>query len=140
MARLQSPRPRLTVSVGVCRMPRLLMRVSGVVQGVGFRPHVHALATRCGLSGFVRTGGDGVRIEVEGDEDALRRFQIELTERPPASSRIIAVAAEELSPTGGCGFFVAPSRDPAGGLSFAPADVATCDDCLAELFDSADRR
>ena len=116
------------------------MRVRGVVQGVGFRPFVHALATRCGLTGFVRNEGDWVLIEVEGEPEAIRDFRTALTEHPPAVARIADVSAEEVTPTGGSAFVVEPSRDPAGGRSFVPADVATCDECLAELLAPADRR
>ena len=121
-------------------MNRLLIRVSGVVQGVGFRPFVHALAGRYALSGFVRNEGDGVRIEVEGPPDAVARFRDDLSKRPPEGALVAEIRIEELPATGQRGFAVVPSRDPVGGLGFAPADAATCPECLAELFDPSDRR
>ena len=73
-------------SHGGLRMVRLRILVSGLVQGVGFRPFVRALAVRCAVSGFVRNEGDRVRIEVEGEAEAVRRFRAELTDRPPAAA------------------------------------------------------
>src|SRR5262249_1496335 len=104
------------------------------------RPFVHALASRCGLSGFVRNEGDAVRIEVEGEPDALQHFQIELKEHPPPGARIAKVLTEEIPAERTRGFVVEASRDPDTERSFAPADVATCAECLAELFDPANRR
>lgn len=121
-------------------MIRLQLRVRGIVQGVGFRPFVHALAVRSGLTGFVRNEGDWVQIEVEGAPEAVLRFRTELLESPPNAARIAEVLTAELVPSGGSKFHVEPSRDPPGGRSFVPADVATCAECLAELVNPADRR
>ena len=69
-------------------MDRRAIAVSGIVQGVGFRPFVIDLATRFGLNGFVRNQTGGVLIEVEGESDSLDRFLGELTSRPPPLARI----------------------------------------------------
>jgi hydrogenase maturation protein HypF len=69
-------------------MPRRAITVSGVVQGVGFRPFVHQLASRLGLQGFVRNDSDGVIIEIEGQTVALDRFLAELTIQPPPLARV----------------------------------------------------
>src|SRR5256885_188270 len=92
-------------------MTRLMIRASGVVQGIGFRPFVHALAGRHGLSGFVRNEGDGVRIEVEGPPEAVARFRAELAERPPEAAWALGVVTEEMSPQGDRAFTIEPSRD-----------------------------
>ena len=120
---------------------RLRLRVDGVVQGVGFRPYVYRLANALGLDGFVLNDARGVLIEVEGDADAVERFLFRLPVEAPRLARIEGLAAEDVQPTGAeSGFAIAPSAG--GGRPDAPVapDTATCDDCLRELFDPADRR
>jgi hydrogenase maturation protein HypF len=117
---------------------RRRLRVRGVVQGVGFRPYVHRLATRCGLAGFVSNEGDTVVVEVEGLEAAVEAFAVALTAEAPPLARIDSVASERLPAVGERDFVVARSR--AGRSALVPPDVATCDACLAELFDPSDRR
>ena len=78
---------------------RQAISVSGVVQGVGFRPFVHALATRLGLSGFVRNQMGRVHIEVEGELQSLERFARELRAGPPLA-RIATLSAEHVPPVG----------------------------------------
>jgi hydrogenase maturation protein HypF len=69
-------------------MDRRAIAISGIVQGVGFRPFVHDLATRLGLHGFVRNQAGGVLIEVEGEQGFLDRFISELESKPPPLARI----------------------------------------------------
>ncbi len=114
--------------------------VTGVVQGVGFRPFVYALATRLGLSGFVRNQVSQVEIELEGTAAALDAFVAELTTHPPALARIDAVASAALPPGGEPGFRISPSSDGAPGEVRIPEDVATCQLCLEELFAPSNRR
>jgi hydrogenase maturation protein HypF len=127
----------------MCRGSRSLERrriqVTGVVQGVGFRPFVHGLAHAHGLSGFVLNNGDGVVIEVEGTDAAIDAFVAGLRTRPPSLAQVEDVAEEPIAVVGDEAFTIASS---AGGARAAliPADVATCDACLQELFDPADRR
>jgi hydrogenase maturation protein HypF len=118
---------------------RRRFRVRGVVQGVGFRPFVHGLAERNRLGGFVLNDDGGVVIEVEGDAAALEAFAAALREDAPPLAHVEAVTAESLRPRGDEGFEIAASRQ-SGGVAVVPPDVATCDDCLRELFDPADRR
>jgi hydrogenase maturation protein HypF len=121
-------------------MARRVIAVSGIVQGVGFRPFVHELAARLGLAGSVRNDTGGVHIEIEGAPEALDRFLSELTSRPPPLAQIAAVQVAEAPPRGERGFHIEASAvEPAGSVFISP-DVATCDECLAELFDPADRR
>ncbi|MBI4867114.1 MAG: carbamoyltransferase HypF [Candidatus Wallbacteria bacterium] len=114
--------------------------VRGVVQGVGFRPFVHELAGRLGLSGWVKNLGSEVRIEVEGDEAGLDEFVKELTRSAPPLARIASVECEERAALGARGFVIESSSAHEGGTVLLPPDVATCDDCLRELFDPGDRR
>jgi len=123
----------------VARAERRRVRVHGIVQGVGFRPFVYGLARRHGLTGYVLNDGAGVLIEVEGPADRLEAFAIALAGEAPPLARVEGVAAEPLAPVGDAAFMIAESRATARGAAI-PADVATCDDCLRELFDPADRR
>jgi hydrogenase maturation protein HypF len=118
---------------------RRRIRIRGVVQGVGFRPFVHRLATRHGLGGFVLNDGDGVVVEVEGPEDAVDGFARALVEEVPPLARVASVESERIAARGERAFAVAASV-AAGGTALVPPDVATCDACLRELFDPSDRR
>jgi len=108
-----------------------------VVQGVGFRPFVYRLAREHGLAGYVLNDGDGVLIEVEGTE--LDGFAAELVSRAPAIAAVDSVTAEALALLGETTFRIVESV-PHGRSALIPPDLATCDECLAELFDPADRR
>ncbi|WNF00746.1 carbamoyltransferase HypF [Streptomyces luomodiensis] len=130
---------RGVTAVGHQRPVRRLVVVGGVVQGVGFRPFVHALATGLGLSGQVANGPAGARIEIEGGPDAVAVFCHRLTADAPPLAEIASVATAELPSTGGTGFTIAPSTT-GPGRTLVPPDAATCDACLAELADPADRR
>ena len=113
--------------------------VSGVVQGVGFRPFVYALASKLGLSGSVGNDSGGVTIEVEGPAAAVSEFRHRLSTEAPPLARIDAVTVERLNVHGGTGFDIMESQAGAGRTLVSP-DIATCDDCLAELADPSDRR
>lgn len=119
---------------------RVRIRVEGIVQGVGFRPHVHSLARRLELSGWVGNDGLGVFIEAEGVPGAVARFQEALREQAPPLAAIHRVTVAAISARGDRGFHIAASRSGDQRVTLIPPDVATCDDCLAELFDPADRR
>jgi hydrogenase maturation protein HypF len=121
-------------------MDRRAITVSGVVQGVGFRPYVYGLASRLELSGFIQNRTGGVLIEVEGESFSLDRFLDELTFRPPPLARIDEVRWSPRRPHGDPLFRIEASESDSEGPIFIPPDVATCDDCRAELFDPGDRR
>ena len=113
--------------------------VTGVVQGVGFRPFVHRIAAELALSGFVGNAAGEVFVEVQGDADAVAVFADRLVAQAPPLARIAAVV-ESARPLGGeAGFAIVPSRGGAG-VTPIPPDVALCADCLRELFDPTDRR
>jgi hydrogenase maturation protein HypF len=114
--------------------------VRGIVQGVGFRPFVYALARRHGLSGTVRNDAEGVRIEVEGAPDDLERFMRVLEEDPPPLAMVESVFWQPLAPLGDEEFRIEESREGLRRQALVSPDVATCDDCLAELLDPTDRR
>jgi hydrogenase maturation protein HypF len=122
----------------VCRSR---VRVTGTVQGVGFRPYVYRLAGELGLGGYVLNDAHGVLIEVEGEAEAVDGFLARLPSEAPPLAVLERIAVEEGAvATGERGFEI---RDSVGGdVPDAPVtpDAATCEDCLRELFDPADRR
>ncbi|MEU9860578.1 carbamoyltransferase HypF [Streptomyces sp. NPDC047971] len=114
--------------------------VRGVVQGVGFRPFVYALATGLRLSGHVTNTTDGVVAEVEGAAEDVAAFCARLASDAPPLARVESVEAAEMTVSGGSGFTIVPSRQGGAVRTLVPPDTATCVDCLAELADPADRR
>ncbi len=114
--------------------------VRGIVQGVGFRPFVYALAQRHGLSGLVRNDAEGVHIEVEGLPEELDLFLRGLGEEAPPLAVVDAVAWHTLSTLGETDFRIEESREGVRRQALVSPDVAACDDCLAEVFDPSDRR
>ncbi len=119
---------------------RTLVRVEGVVQGVGFRPFVYALATRLGLAGHVGNDARGVFVEIEGPQAQVGDFLSALERDAPPLARIDRVSTTPVKPNGAAGFSITAS-DPRGQRSaLVAADSATCEDCLRELADPADRR
>ncbi len=121
-----------------------LVRVSGIVQAVGFRPFVYRLAREMGLDGRVRNTAGRVEIEVAGTPAELERFAARIREEAPPRARVESVVAEPLAadaiPDAGSGFRILESIAEASTERLFPPDIATCDDCLRELFDPADRR
>src|ERR687895_1771849 len=114
--------------------------VRGIVQGVGFRPFIYALARRHALSGLVRNDADGVRIEVEGAPEDLERFVRVLEEDPPPLAMVESVFWQPLATLGDREFRIEESREGLRRQALVSPDVATCDDCLAELLNPTDRR
>jgi hydrogenase maturation protein HypF len=118
---------------------RRRLRITGVVQGVGFRPFVHGLASRQGLGGFVLNDGAGVVVEAEGEPESLDAFTTAIAAEAPSLARIDRLVADSLEPRGEREFRI--ERSAAGqGPALVPADVATCGECLRELLDPANRR
>jgi hydrogenase maturation protein HypF len=120
-------------------MERRRYRVRGTVQGVGFRPFVYRTATQHGLTGYVLNDGDGVVVEAEGSRSSLESFGASLRDDAPALAVVDAIAVEALPPAGTAGFEIVASV-ATGATAVVPPDIATCDDCLRELFDVRDRR
>ena len=119
---------------------RVRARVSGTVQGVGFRPHVFRVATTLGLGGQVMNDEHGVVIEVEGPPERVEEFLGRLATEAPPMATVEGLATEERPATGEREFeIVASERSGDPDVPVTP-DAATCDACLSELFDPADRR
>jgi len=115
-------------------------RVRGQVQGVGFRPYVYRLARELALSGRVWNDAGGVRIEIQGTSPAVAAFAARLPSDAPGLARIDRVETQLLDPApNGSSFTIDVSVGGPASAAITP-DIATCPDCLAELFDPGDRR
>lgn len=143
-------------------MPGVRIHITGIVQGVGMRPFVYREAVAHGIAGWVLNAGDGVHIEAWGTEADLAGFVRDLAAHAPAASQIDGVRVEEIAGgavDGGaartelgavCGaatddepdaaFRIVASEDETAHTTLVSPDIATCPDCLRELFDPADRR
>ncbi len=114
--------------------------VEGIVQGVGFRPHVHRLARALGLSGFARNVAGGLVVEVEGGRERVGEFVECLERNAPPIAVIESVQTETLDPVGDEEFAIISSSDASEGEIYISPDVAICADCARELRDPSDRR
>ena len=116
------------------------IHVEGIVQGVGFRPFVHSLANRLGLAGFVANDPAGVTIEVEGGGAEIAEFISTIHNGAPPLAVVEHVAYEDAPSRGERTFEIVHSRDAGDRRALISPDIATCADCLCEIFDPADRR
>ena len=121
------------------------IHVTGIVQGVGMRPFVYREAMAHGICGWVLNAGDGVHIEAHALSESLDEFVAALSEHAPAASRVEHVEVVDLAPgdwnaANEQGFRIVASQDQTAHTTLISPDIATCDDCLRELFDPADRR
>ena len=119
---------------------RLRVELHGAVQGVGFRPYVYRLATGLGLAGWVLNDAAGVFIEVQGPAARLEEFLQRLPLERPARSLIQSLDAVWLAPAAYSGFEIRHSETAGPKTVLALPDIALCPDCLAEVFDPANRR
>ena len=119
---------------------RVQICVEGIVQGVGFRPFVYDLATKNGLTGFVRNDTAGVIMEVEGERLALDSFLRALRDRSPPLARVERIVCDALLPKDESGFSISKSQSVDEWRVFIAPDVSTCEECLKELFNPRDRR
>ena len=121
-------------------LARCRARVTGVVQGVGFRPYVYRLAYEEDLGGWVLNDSSGVLLEVEGPAEAVERFLARLALEAPPLAEIERVDVEAAAPLGDAQFTIVASAAGRSPNAAVVADSATCADCQAELFDPSDRR
>lgn len=120
---------------------RVRMQVRGIVQGIGFRPHVYRLAQAIGVSGWVCNASDSVVIEVQGTPLQLQRLRDQLTGELPELARIDSLLEQPLSTIAGePAFEIRASQTTSGPSSLVPTDLAPCSDCVRELLDPSDRR
>ena len=120
---------------------RVRIVVRGAVQGVGFRPFVYNLAIGLKLGGEVRNTGEGVRVEIEGDAGAIEEFQRRLTRELPPLAFISHLHSEIVSPCGGGEREFTIQESLGGGThAWILPDIATCAECIQEIFDEHSRR
>jgi hydrogenase maturation protein HypF len=125
---------------------RRRLRVTGTVQGVGYRPFVYRHAVDLGLTGWVRNDSAGVLIDVEGEEDVIEALQRLLVHEAPPLARVTSVTAEAVvddagsGRAGAAGFEIVESDDAGLPAAAVSVDTATCDDCMAEVLDPGNRR
>lgn len=130
------------VAITVLFMPRRLLRITGTVQGVGFRPHAVRLARELSLTGLVGNDASGVWCEIQGEEAAVDAFTRRIVSDAPPLASVNELGSSDLPIVAGeHGFTVATSASGSSpATAVVPPDVAPCDDCLAELRDPGDRR
>ncbi len=119
---------------------RLRLIIRGAVQGVGFRPFIYRLASELGLKGWVNNSAQGVFLEVEGPEPRLQEFLLRLESEKPPRSSIQSLEAAWLDSSGYSSFEIRES-DPGGPkTALVLPDIATCPDCLRDIFEPENRR
>lgn len=137
---MMQPKEPTALSISPKPVVRQRLTVTGVVQGVGFRPFVYGLARRHGLAGFVGNDSGGVFIEVEGTVTAVTHFHHDLIHQPPPLAHIEQVTVDWLPAQGNHDFVIVHSQAQATANTLISPDICLCDDCLRELFDPANRR
>jgi hydrogenase maturation protein HypF len=118
---------------------RLKMTIRGAVQGVGFRPFVYRLAAELQLNGWVNNTARGVLVEVEGAREMLDQFLLRVEREKPAISFIQSLESSFADPVGYVGFEIRKS-DGGEKSALVMPDIATCPECLREIFDPRNRR
>lgn len=116
------------------------IRINGIVQGVGFRPHVFRLAIELGLHGWVLNSSYGVFIEIEGSKDRLDEFMTRLIQSPPPLALIRDYQVEEINPSGYLDFVIKESEKDDNREVMVSPDIAICEDCKKEVLNPSDRR
>ena len=118
----------------------MLININGVVQGVGFRPYIHALAEEHNLAGFILNNTQGVYIEVEGSDIDIGKFLCTITDKKLPQAEIFDIKSEQAEPVGYTQFHIRASEDEDVKSVPVAAELATCKDCLSELSDADNRR
>jgi len=111
-----------------------------VVQGVGFRPFIYQLASRYNLKGWVCNTSEDVKIEVEGDSEAIERFLHDIPLHAPPQAVIVDISTTRHSPASYESFEIRRSIPEEGKYQLVSPDIATCPECLEEIFSPGDRR
>jgi hydrogenase maturation protein HypF len=119
---------------------RKAVDVTGIVQGVGFRPFVYRLANACGLTGFIANTPAGVNLEVEGPAVGIERFLDRLPKEIPPLAKISSLGVRDAEPQGGEGFRIVSSHFGEPPKALISPDVVVCEDCLREMGNPRDRR
>ncbi|MBO5576515.1 MAG: carbamoyltransferase HypF [Ruminococcus sp.] len=120
-------------------MPCLMIRLYGIVQGVGFRPFVAKAAAQLGVKGTVANKGSYVEVFAQSDDDTLERFVHILKNETPERAVVISADVRQCEDRSFSAFEIIESEKEEGAIFVSP-DIATCDKCRSELFDKNDRR
>lgn len=121
-------------------LERRRLQLTGIVQGVGFRPYIYRLAGRYSLCGWVANHTAGVSLEVQGSKSRLRKFTQSLSRELPPHAEIHSLTCEQISLQEDTGFSIRESDTSAAPAALILPDLAPCDACLQELFDKQNRR
>jgi hydrogenase maturation protein HypF len=121
-------------------MKRVEIDITGIVQGIGFRPFVYNLAKTHSIRGWVLNNGKGVFIDAEGEDGNLHQFVQDIPALAPPLARIESFQVRHLNPFGYIAFEIKKSEDAQDKFVLISPDVATCDQCLSELFSPKDFR
>jgi len=119
---------------------RLKIHITGLVQGVGFRPFVFRLAQERGLKGYILNNTTGVQIEIEGDKERLDDFLTALAREKPDLSKIYSLQSTCLKDSGFSDFEIRESQEDGEKRALILPDIATCDDCLNDITTPKNRR
>lgn len=121
-------------------MKRLKIDITGIVQGVGFRPFIYNLANRYSLGGYILNNSAGVEIEVEGPSNAVDAFVSALAAEAPPLAVLAEIKITPLAVSGDNNFVIKSSAGAPAKIALISPDIATCADCQAELTSNSDRR
>ncbi len=116
------------------------LRISGIVQGVGFRPFIYRLARKYGYSGFVANTGSGITIQIDQQDERFDEFLADVRRLSPPMASITSVVCQEVIPEDSVEFVILASESLKETSVSIPPDIALCPDCLTELFSQTDRR
>ncbi len=119
---------------------RINLNIQGTVQGVGFRPFIYRLAIELKLTGWIINTAEGVQIDIEGKTDRLTEFMDRIDLEKPALASIISIDISSHPPVGHTDFFIKRSSQSADKKAYVLPDIATCPDCIDEIFDPENRR
>ena len=119
---------------------RYRIKISGTVQGVGFRPTVYRYATKLGLFGYVQNTPEGVVIEAEGEPKSIEELIEKLKNSPPPLAKIEKIVTQKIEPKGQKRFTIASTEESSEKSSAVSPDITVCDACIAEMKDASDRR
>lgn len=116
-----------------------LLHITGIVQGVGFRPFIYQLAKVHGLFGYVKNLGNYVEVLIEGNKESLDKFVKELPEKKPPLAKVKEIKTKNVHFSGYSKFIIVPSESGVFENSIIPPDTAICEQCRSEIFDPSSR-
>lgn len=119
---------------------RIFIKVKGIVQGVGFRPFVYNTAKRCNLVGWVNNNSEGVYIDIEGNEEDINTFLLELKNSPPPLSKIENILIEGKEIKNYTSFNIKESQKSNNKITFVSPDIATCIECREDILNNKNKR